>query len=316
MEESRMMFSVKPTVERGQILRLLEAYFAQSVTDLQPLEGGQIAQVLAFTVGGQDHVLRVHAQVMGANVEKEAYIAQPIASSVPVPAIVHVGRLGDMPYAITRTCPGQRLITLPPQEVDALLPTLMDVLDAIHGAEMSPAPGYGLFDVRGVGMFPTGQRSLEVVREEEPDWDVDGRWHDLFDHTVLERDAFDRIDAQMEHLLDCCPEQHSLVHGNFAYSNVLVEHGEMTAVPGWVDATYGDPLVDMAMLDFWDPDHDIQRRYARRRAEKGETESQCGERVLCYQCNISLEAMKFFAKTDQQSRYRWTRARILDLMGE
>jgi hygromycin-B 4-O-kinase len=221
-----------------------------------------------------------------------------------------------MPYAITRKCRGQRLITLPPQRVEALLPKLMDVLDAIHGAEMPPAPGYGFFNDGGVGMFSTWRRSLQVVREEEPERDFYGKWHDLFEHTFLERDLFDHIYDRMQRLLDSCPEQHRLVHGNFAYTNMLVEGGEITAVLDWVDAKYGDPLIDVAMLDFWDPERDIGRRYARRRAEKGEMLSHYEERLLCYQCNISLEAMKFFAKTDQKSAYQWTRARVLGIMGE
>jgi hygromycin-B 4-O-kinase len=198
---------------------------------------------------------------MGANFEKIRYIARHMSSSVPVPAVVYVGRLGDMPYAITRKCPGRRLITLPSRARDVYLPGLMDVLDAIRGSEMPPAPGYGLCDDRGVGMFPAWRRSLESVREEEPEWEFYGTWHHLFDRTFLERDVFDRIYARMEHLLDSCPEEHRLVHGSVAYSNVLVEDGEITAVLDWVDARYGDPLFDLATLDFWDPERDIRGWY-------------------------------------------------------
>lgn len=309
------MCSVKPAVAREQIVGLLQEHFGKDVTDLQSLGGGQIAQTLAFTVGGEEYVRRIHARVMGANFEKEAYVARHIPRSVPVPAVVHVGRLGDMPYGITRKCPGQRLNTLPPHKIDALLPALMDVLDTIHRVEMPPASGYGLFDDRGVGMFPTWRRSLEFVREKEPDWEFYGNWHELFDRTFLERDLFERIYARMIRLLDSCPEQHDLVQGSFAYSNVLVADGQITAVLDWVDAKYGDPLLDVAILNFWDPDRDIRRRYAHHRAEKGESDPQYGERLLCYQCNIALEAMRFFAKTDQESAYRWTRERVLGLMG-
>jgi hygromycin-B 4-O-kinase len=310
-----MMSSVKPTVDQHQIIRLLEEHFDQHVTGLQPLEGGQIAQAVAFKVNGDEYVLRMHAQIMGANFEKEAYIARHLAPSVPVPEVVHVGQLGSMPYAITRKCPGQRLITLPPPVVEGYLPALLDVLDAIHGTDMPPAPGYGLFDDRGVGMFPTWRRSLAFVREEEPDWEFYGKWHTLFERTFLERDLFDRIYARMEALLDSCPEPHRLVHGGAGYNNVLVADGTITAVLDWVDAKYGDPLFDVALLDFWDPERDIRGRYARR-ADLGDLETHYAERLLCYQCNTGLEALKFFAKTEQTSGYLWVRERVLGLLGE
>jgi hygromycin-B 4-O-kinase len=309
------MPSVKPAVDQHQIIRLLEEHFGQPVTGLQQLEGGQIAQAVAFAVDGDEYVLRVHAQVMGANFEKEAYIARHRAPSVPVPEMVHVGQLGSMPYAITRKCPGRRLDTLPPAEVEGYLPVLLDVLDAIHGSDMPPASGYGLFDDRGVGMFPTWRRSIEFVREEEPEWEFYGKWHTLFERTFLERDLFDRIYARMEALLDLCPERHQLVHSGADYTNVLVEDGKVTAVLDWVDAKYGDPLFDIALLDFWDPERDIRGRYARH-AEMGNREEHYAERLLCYQCNAGLEAMKFFAKTDQASGYQWVRERVLGLLGE
>jgi hygromycin-B 4-O-kinase len=163
-------------------------------------------------------------------------------------------------------------------------------------------------------MFPTWRRSLEFVREEEPDWEFYGKWHALFERTFLERDLFDSIYARMEALLDCCPEQRRLVHGGVDYSNVLVEHGEITAVLDWVDARYGDPLFDIANLDFWDPERGVRERYTRR-AGMDDMETHYEERLLCYQCNMGLEAMKFFAKTDQKSGYLWVRERVLGLLG-
>lgn len=311
------MSSVKASVPDEQIVTLLEEYFGRPVSDLQPLEGGEIAQTLAFVVDGEEYVIRFHAQVMGANFEKEAYIARHLAgSSVPIPAIVHVGRLGDFPYAISRKVQGQRLNTLPPPQVVALLPQLFDTLDAIHTAPMPPAAGYGLFDDRGIGMFPSWRDSLTFVREEEPDWEFYGKWHDLFDRTFLERDLFDRVYARMEGLLDACPEEHTLVHGGFDYSNVLAENGEISAVLDWIDAKYGDPLFDVAVLDFLDPERDIRARFARHAAEKGQDFPHYEERVLCYQCYLGLDGLRFFAKTEQEPGYQWARSRVLTLLGE
>jgi hygromycin-B 4-O-kinase len=311
------MPSVKPTVERRDVLRVIEEHFGHPASDLQPLEGGEIAQTFAFVVERDEYVIRLNAQVMGATFAKEAYIAHHLAStSVPIPAVVHLGKLGDCPFAITRKAAGRRINTLPPAEVEALLPSLLEVLDAIHGSAMPPAPGYGSFDDHGTGLFPSWRHYLTFVREEEPDWEFYGRWHDLFDRTFLERDVFDRIYARMVRLLEYCPEDHTLVHGGFEYSNILADGGKISAVLDWIDAKYGDGLFDVALLAFWDPRRDIVGRYARHSAEKGLTPPHLAERVLCYQSYLGLDALRFYAKTDQKQGYEWACGRILGLLAD
>ncbi len=39
------------------------------------------------------------------------------------------------------------------------------------------------------------------------------------------------------------------------------------------------------------------------------------ERLLCYQCYIALDGMRFFAKSDNHDSYKWTTDRIEDLIG-
>jgi len=34
------------------------------------------------------------------------------------------------------------------------------------------------------------------------------------------------------------------------------------------------------------------------------------ERILCYQCYITLDALRFFAKSGQEESYGWVRAKI------
>ena len=47
-------------------------------------------------------------------------------------------------------------------------------------------------------------------------------------------------------LIEYCPEEHKLVHGDFGSNNVLTDGQKITGVLDWDCALYGDPLFDVA----------------------------------------------------------------------
>jgi hygromycin-B 4-O-kinase len=310
------MISVKPAIERDDIVRLLQEHFDEPIESLETLEGGAIAQTLAFCAGGQEYVIRFHAQVMGANFAKEAYIARHIEPGVPIPAFVHVGQVNDFPYAITRRAPGRPLISFAPHEVETYVPALLSVLDGVHGSHLPPSPGYGFFDDRGVGAFATWRESIAAVWQEDPEWDFYGAWHSLFDNSFLERDFFEGVYRRMLELLEFCPEERTLLHCGYFYSNLLVEDGKVTAVLDWIDSRYGDAVFDLAPLVFWDPQREIGERYLKRCEARGESVPHFRERLRCYMCYLGLDSLRFFAKTNDASGYGAVRDRLVALLGE
>src|SRR5947209_3694975 len=69
---------------------------------------------------------------------------------------------------------------LTPEENDALLPALLDTLDAIHRVDVRAWPGWGIFDGQGSGVAASWPAYLAAVREEGDPADFWGHWHDLF----------------------------------------------------------------------------------------------------------------------------------------
>jgi hygromycin-B 4-O-kinase len=245
---------------------------------------------------------------MGANLDKELFIQRLLAASpVPVAPILHVGRLGDLHYAISRRMVGAPLTALPPGAFEDVFPALVQTLDDIHAVDISATSGFGIFGDNGVGFFPSWRASLASIREEEPEWDFYGKWHTLYETTFLERDVWDAIYERMMEMLAVCPEERSLVHGNYGFGNVLAENGRITAVLDWLDAKYGDFLFDVAWLDFWSTELNLRGRFATRYAERGIAMPHYDERILCYQCYIALDGLRFFAKRQSEDSYRWVR---------
>lgn len=309
--------SGKPQIAEADALALLREHFTAPIADLSVIPGGEIAQIYAFSVNGEGHILRF-APHMGANLEKELFIqglfaSSPALSLVPIPPIFHIGRLGALHYAISRRMPGMPLSKLPPSGYLAMIPALLETLDAIHAADVRATTGYGVFGDDGAGFFPSWRASLAAVRAEEPEpeGDSNSAGSSVFDTTCLERDVWDTISARMVTLLDFCPEDRSLVHGDYGFDNVLAADGRITAVLDWPNAQYGDFLYDVAWLDFWPSGFAFRDLCAAHYAERGIAVPNYAERILCYQCSIALNVLRFFAMRQNEEAYRWSRQTIL-----
>jgi hygromycin-B 4-O-kinase len=310
------MPAIKPALSNEQVITLLQEHFSAPIEHLSGINSGQIAQTFSFTSGGQEYIMRFNRDNMGANFPKEAFIAERIASpAIPIPHVVHVGRFQELHYSITVKVPGRPLDRLPPAEYAQLLPEIMRTLDAIHHIDVSNwPPHYGVFDDNGVGLSVSWRSYLASIREEEEDWDFMGKWHVLFDTTFLERDLFDSIYREMSRLLDNCPEERYLVHGGYGFSNVIAHEGSITGVLDWIDAKYGDFVYDIAWLDFWAPEAQHGELFRRYYARQGVSIPAYDERLRCYHCYIGMDALRFFAKSNQPEAYQWSRKRILELM--
>jgi hygromycin-B 4-O-kinase len=313
-EGERAMADIKPQVDESAVLALLRGHFAGEIEGLAVVTGGQIAQTYAFAADGQEYIIRFNRR-MATTFAKEALISRRYASSrIPIPPIVRLGRLGSLHYAIAPRLPGKPLTELPPAANEALLPDLLDTLEAIHACDVADQVGYGIFGDNGAGFFPSWRQYLAAIREEDPEWDFYGKWHALFETTFLERDVFELIFSHMVDLLDYCPEEKWLVHANYGFGNVLAHEGRVSGVLDWLDAKYGDFVYDLAWLDFWAPQQNIPARCAERYARRGIGVPHFAERLRCYECYIGLDALRFFAKGGNEAAYRGTREHLLSLL--
>ena len=315
--EDSQMFDIKPIVTEEVLLGVLKQQFGKPVDNLKTIEGGLIAQTFTFSVDGQEYIVRFDTNKMGANYAKEAYIVEHFkfnSALVPIPAIIGVGQVPNLWYCISDKVIGQRLDRLSLEEFRQAMPSVLATLDAIHAVDVSGQSGYGVFDDQGQGFFSSWPVYLMFVREEERPDGFFGKWHQLFETSFLERDVFERICTQMDRLLDSCPEERYVVHGGYGFGNLLVANGRVTAVLDWIDAKYGDFLYDVAWLDFFDPKRGYPEIFRANYVARDIAIPSYEKRLLCYQCYMALDGLRFFAKSNDPKGYQWVKERILNLI--
>lgn len=163
------MLDLRPMVATEQVLTLLNQHFRTPILDLAAVEGGQVARVFSFRVQEQEYIVRFNLdKMLTSNFPKEAYLVRKLAgTSLPLAPLLHVGRLGDLHFAISRKMPGKMLQEHAPQQVQALLPQVLDLLEMAHSIDISETQGYGVFDDQGRGMDASWHASLLKIADEE-----------------------------------------------------------------------------------------------------------------------------------------------------
>ena len=109
--------------------------------------------------------------------------------------------------------------------------------------------------------------------------------------------AFERWLARLRELIVHCPELRRPVHGDLLYRNVLVAGDRFSGIFDWGCAMWGDPLYDMALIDFasaWHPDFAAVDFRAETRA-RFPAAVDLDARFSCYQLHVGLGAIAYNA---------------------
>ena len=222
-----------------------------AVEDVLPLDGGHFSNAYAFSADGRAFVLRINQAAHAAeSFSKDEYAGRNFASpGLPIPRIVAHGKTEQGYYAIGERVAGRTLMDCTLAERRALLPALLDTLDALGAADTSASSGYGDWDGDGAGRYTSWPAFLAEIDKNHDDGFY-LNWHRYFDASFLERDVFDRVYQRMVALAAQVPNLRQLVHNDYQFENILTDGERMTGVIDWANALYGDPLYDVAWLNF------------------------------------------------------------------
>jgi hygromycin-B 4-O-kinase len=306
--------TIKPIIEKTEVLALLTQFYNQPVYELAPLGTGHIALVFSFWVDDQEYVARFVENKMADALKKEIAVANLLkGSDVPLPPILHQGTFADFHFVIAPRAAGLPLDEMTSEQYEQVLPDVIAMLDAVHQVDISGTQGFGVFDETAVGQFSSWPEYLLRVAEEE-EVGFYGKWHGLFEETFLERPLFEQLFAEMQRLFTFLPEERYLIHGDYGFNNVLAERGKVTAVLDWANAKYGDFLFDIAYLTA-STKVDYEAAFQQYYHVHHRAVPHYSERVRCYQCYTTLDGLRFFAKTGNHDGYQWVKRGIAENLG-
>lgn len=222
---------------------------------------------------------------------------------LPIPRVIEIGRLDDShAYCISDRVSGRTLQETNSADLPALLEPTAKVLEAIGAANLQGFSGFGPFDKNGNGPYSSWNAFLLDVNERCCD-----------ERKTLARylslDQVGPVLARFNELVDGCPEQWLLVHGDFGSNNILARDGSITGVIDWSEALLGDPLYDVANILFWRTWLNCMEQQAAYFESLIANDPGVKRRLICYQLRIGLLETLESAQACNEETCRWAFAR-------
>lgn len=288
----------KMKLTTAQVERFLAQHTQQTVTDILPLTGGEWSQAFAFNKDGKSYVIRFGRHVEDYNKDK---LASNFASKyLPIARVLEVGSAFEEYFAISEQAFGEMLDELDADSMQKIVPAVMHMLNALREANISNTQGFGGWNAEGNAPHSSWKDYLLGVEYDDPERRIHG-WREKLANSPTGDSVFMEALERLKVLVDVCPEDRHLIHGDLLNRNALVKDNQMAAVIDWGCSAYGDFLYDLAWISycvFWHPA--MQSIDWEAEAEKyytsiGVTIPNFKERLLCYKIHIGLDAISYNA---------------------
>lgn len=296
---------MKPALPEEAVISLIADAMGKRPRVVERLVEGMESQAFRFQLDDVWFVLRVNPALRGF--QKDAWAASALGGDVPVPRVLSLGEADNgVAYCISEWLPGMTLEDLPVADAAAMVEEVDRVSRLIAATDVSAIDGFGDFDPDGCGPARRWQDVLEQTLEDAH--------RDLLSVFGSRAPDVTALLSTYERLIDSCPEDRGLIHGDFGANNVLTDEGRITGVLDWDLAMVGDPLYDVANISFWAthlPCMEVQAEYFTRTLSDVPNYD---ERVACYALRIGLEEAREHVPEGDTAAAAWALRRSFDFV--
>ncbi len=275
----------------------------KGVNDIQKIMGGESSQAFSFATPQGKRILRVNAHGKHGFM-KDRIAHQKFSSNLlKIPEIIDIGEIqSGIFYAVSVHSNGKMLCKLTNTELANIVPELIETLDAIHA--INPiGTGYGEWNLEGSADRSSWRDVLLSYLEDNEDYTTQASFYDADLHKQLRDEAIA--------LIEFCPEERKLVHGDYGFDNILSDGKYITGVIDWEQSRYGDPLYDIAWLDRKGEEYGYGDMIKQYYAAQNKLPAHYDERLACYKLLIRLDSLGFYAYSRQQEKYESVKQTIL-----
>jgi aminoglycoside phosphotransferase (APT) family kinase protein len=306
---------IKLTV--AQVEEFLARHTQQTITNISPLVGGEWSQAFAFNMNGRSCVIRFgrHAE----DYKKDKLASGFSSKYLPIARVLEVGSAFEGYFAISEQAFGEMLNELGPDDMQKIVSAVMQMLNAMREADVSSTQGLGRWGTDGDAPYSSWKSYLLRIEYDDPERRPHG-WRAKLASSPMGDSVFMKALERLKELIDVCPEERHLIHGDLPHSNVLVKDDQISTVIDWGNSAYGDFLYDVAWVSYcvsWHPamkgidwEGEAEKFYS----SIGVALPNFKERLLCYKLHIGLEAQSTSAFTERWDELKINTEKILKLV--
>ena len=294
----------KTTIEREAVISFLNLYYKNPITNLLFIGGGEGSQAFSFEIDQKNFILRVNKHSNNGFKKDQYAFSNFEEKDVPIPEIIDIGEIdNDLFFALSKKVDGEMIKNLSVEDFNNTMQSFFKTLGIIHSKDITHTTGYGKWNTEGGAEYNSWKSVL---------LDVDIHAKNMFEDTFLEKDVWEKIYAKFITLIEFCPEDRYLIHGDYSFDNVLADKGKITGVVDWETSMYGDFLFDIAWLNFWSKDINYKEQYEKYSSVLDI--SNLNERLLCYELFIGLGSLSFYVYSNQKEKYERSKEKLLKLI--
>lgn len=316
IEQPKPSYEHPVSIKLEQAESFLKDHLGQGVSGVEPIGKGLWSQAFYFDRGGADYVVRFGNEA--EPYEKDRLATKYSSEKLPIPNITETGTVAGHYFAISERRTGAMIDDMSGEEIAALTPALLDMLNALRIANVSASTGYGHWNAVEAGQYATWRDFLLAVGDDEHESKIHG-WRTSLEASPQGANFFDSMAEELRALSVSTYEGRHLVHTDLLHFNVLAKDKKITAVIDWGNAMYGDFLYDLANFTFWSPLHSAIQKIDWRAGAKeyfGVVGAEIGnfdDRLRACELHVGLAGMAWNAHTKNWQELEATTRRIAEL---
>jgi hygromycin-B 4-O-kinase len=285
----------KTQIYKNQVNRFLDEYFRSFVDNIIEIASGEFSQAYSFEHRNNKFIVRFNSYT-DLGFKKEEIIYSDY-TSISTPRIIEIGKYKDFYFSITKAYEGIQLNKLHKDSFLELLPDLFSTMNTLHTIKIEQE-GYGLWDLDKKGKFESFEDQLRSFIKED-------KWEDFAKQNKFFNIEFVRnLMKEFESLIKYIPSERYFLHGDFGRTNIFALDNKIEGIIDWSEAMYGDFLMDVAWLAFWESKVNIIDEYYKFNKDNKDLDmSNFQERIKLYLIFSSLNNIIFEVERGRELSY-------------
>ncbi|MDF2593246.1 MAG: aminoglycoside phosphotransferase [Clostridia bacterium] len=305
------MKSFKVDINTNQAEEILKGTFGESVTDLSPIEMGELSKVFSFMVKDKPYV--VHFRKSRESLDKADYMYKFYGDKLPIPPVVMSGESNEVFFNISNKAEGRPVSSYSVPEQKIILDDLAKHYTNMSQIILDPSKGFGLISPEGTACSKSwGEVIAGFFKEDQEGFYKD--WTKLYKESFLEKSLFEEGYLAMMELIKYSPNIPHLVHGDFHLGNILSDGKQVTGIVDWELSMYGDFMFDLAILHLWSPHLDFPQKVRNLWLENGTDIVNFEERLRSHMLFKAVDGLRFYAKQGAKPSYDFIRKIVVNLL--